>query len=366
MHVLIASMSIDTRRGTGIAQKATLMARALLRAGERVTILTSDTFDSARLQELRGADIVQLPLLNRRFWIPLPMPGRVRMAVAAADVVVIHNHWPLLNMLTARAARRMAKPTVVIPSGALPMLGRSAHMKRVFNALGGLGIIRDATLHVATTAEEARDFEAYGVRADRVHIIPNAVEMAPQGASANGLYPSPFILFAGRLYPSKGPHLLLDAFFRIADRIPHHLVFAGPDRGMLEELRVQAAGKPASHRVHFTGYLSPAEVAPAIAASDIVVVPSLFDTMPLVILEAGVHARPAIITDRCGAQAFVDTGVVRLTTADPAAIADALLDVLTSADQGRSLGRALHDYVLSHHTWDVVVERYRELFRRIV
>ncbi len=366
MHVLITSMSIETRRGSGIAQKAALMARALLRAGERVTILTCDELSPARREELRGAEIVRLPLLYRRFWIPLPVFRRVRNAVSDADVVVILNHWPPLNMLAARAARRMAKPTVVIPSGALPVVGRSRRLKRIFNAIGGSAIIRDATVHVATTAEESLDFEAYGVPANRVHIVPNAVEVPPKSEPASGNSPTPFILFAGRLYPSKGPDLLLDAFFRIADRIPHDLVLAGPDRGMLDELRIAASGKRSSHRVHFRGYLSPSQVGPAIAAADVVVVPSLFDTMPHVILEAGVHGRPAIISDRCGGGAFADAGVVRLTTPDAASIAEALMDVLTSADRGRSLGRALQEHVLSHYTWDVVVEHYRRLFYSIV
>lgn len=364
MRILITSMSIETRRGSGIAQKAALMARALLRAGEHVTILTCDSLSPARREELAGAEIVRLPLLVRRFWIPLPLFRRVRNAVADADVVVILNHWPPLNLLTARAARRMGKPTVVIPCGALPVEGRSRRLKRVFNALGGREIIRDATLHVATTAEEALEFEAYGVPADRVHIVPNAIEVPPHGEPPTH-HPAPFIAFAGRLYPSKGPDLLIDAFFRIADRIPHDLVLIGPDRGMLDRLRLQASGRRSSHRVHFRGYLAPAQVGPAIAGADVVVVPSLFDAMPHVILEAGVHARPAIISDRCGGTPFADAGVVRLTTPNAESIAEALVDVLTSADRGGALGRALQEHVLSHYTWDVVVERYQQLFHSV-
>lgn len=366
MRVLITSMTVDNRLGSGIAQKSTLMARALLRAGEEVTLLTSDTVSPSRREELRGAGFVRLPLLNRRYWVPLPLLRRLREAVENADIVVIVNHWIFLNMLTAREARRLGKPTVVVPSGALPVRGRSRRWKRLFNAIGGLRIVRDASLHIATTETEVSEFESYGVSADRVHFVPNAIELPPGDATAADHLPSPFILFAGRLFPTKGPDLLLQAFLRIADRIPHHLVLAGPDRGMLDELRGAAAKTSSAHRIHFTGYLSPSQIAPVIAASDVVVVPSLLDWMPHVILEAGAHVRPTIITDRCGADGFAHAGVVRVTSPGAEEIATALLDILTSDDRGASLGRSLYEHVRSHYTWDVVVERYRRLFHRVV
>lgn len=369
MRILLVSMTIDPATGTGIAEKTTGIARALLRAGDRVAILTSGPFPAARREELRDAEIVTLPLVNRRFWIPFPLigrMGRVRRAVAGADVIVLCNHWMLLNLLAARAARRLGKPTVSIPSGALPVAGRSLRLKRLYNRMGGTRMMRDAAAHVATTAEEVDDFIAYGVPQDRVHVIPNAVELPQRPRTGSQFYPAPSILFAGRLTSKKGPDLLLDAFIRIADRIPHHLVLAGPDMGLLGLLRDMAARAGLAARVHFPGAISPQELAGAYASSSIVVVPSRIDTMTLVVLDAGVHARPLIITDRCGVGSFAEAGAVRLTSADAGSIAAALVEVLTSADQGAAMGRALREHVVAHYAWDTIVERYRELFRRVI
>jgi glycosyltransferase involved in cell wall biosynthesis len=294
----------------------------------------------------------------------LPLLRRLRAAVESADIVVIVNHWVPLNILVAHAAWRLRKPTVVVPSGALPVRGRSRWLKRLFNAAGGRRIIRDAALHIATTAGEVNEFVSYGVNAGHVHLIPNAIELPERSVFAAGL-PSPFILFAGRLFVTKGPDLLLQAFLSIANRIPHNLVLAGQDRGMLDTLRSTAARTAFSHRIHFTGYLSPAQLEPVIAASDVVVVPSKIDWMPHVILEAGAHARPTIITDRCGAAEFAEAGVVHMTSANEEGIAAALLDILSTNDRGASLGRSLYGYVKSHYTSDNVVGRYLKLFQGI-
>jgi glycosyltransferase involved in cell wall biosynthesis len=227
-------------------------------------------------------------------------------------------------------------------------------------------MIRDAAAHVATTHEEADDFTAYGVRADRVHVIPNAIEFPQHTPGGSSGYPAPLSLFVGRLASEKGPDLLLDAFCRIAGHIPHHLVLAGLDTGMLHSLRSTAAREGLAARVHFPGAIPHDQMERAMAASEVVVVPSRADAMTLVILDAAVHARPLIITDRCGVSSFAEAGVVRLTSADPASIAEALLDVLTSADRGAAMGRALREYVIAHYTWDTVVESYRGLFRSVV
>ncbi len=48
----------------------------------------------------------------------------------------------------------------------------------------------------------------------------------------------PFIMFIGRLNHIKGPDLLLQAFCNVRDKLNgYHLVFAGPDGGMLRELK---------------------------------------------------------------------------------------------------------------------------------
>ena len=365
MHVLLVCMSLDPAFGTGTAEKAAGLARALMRAGERVTILTIDTFSAARSEDLRDARMVSLPLLNRRFWIPFPFFHRIREAVASADIVVLTNHWMLLNLAAASAARRLGKPTVVIPSGALPITGRSRLIKRLYNAAGGTRLIFEAAAHIATTREEAGNLTAYGVRADRIHVIPNAIELPAVTATGPSPYPTPFILFVGRLTATKGPDLLLEAFIRVAGRIPHHCVLAGPDEGMLPALRRTALRAGLAARVHIPGAISREEADRAFASSAIVVVPSRGDAMTLVVLEAAVHARPLIITDRCGVGSFAEAGAVRMTAADSTSIADALFEVLTSSDGGAEMGRTLRQYVAAHYTWDVIVEHYRRVFQEV-
>ena len=61
---------------------------------------------------------------------------------------------------------------------------------------------------------------------------------------------TPYILCVAHTYPHKRVHLLIDAFFQLVDKIPHHLILVG--RARRGEKRVQAslACSVASERIH--------------------------------------------------------------------------------------------------------------------
>lgn len=114
------------------------------------------------------------------------------------------------------------------------------------------------------------------------------------------------LLFVGRLAPVKGLRVLLDALKGLAEDLPQLrlvLVGDGPDRKNLE-----AAAAPLGDMVHFTGYLSQAEVAQAMQACDIFVLPSFAEGVPVVLMEAMASLKPVIATQVAGVGELVEDG----------------------------------------------------------
>ena len=169
-------------------------------------------------------------------------------------------------------------------------------------------MVREADGHVAIAANEIPYFKAYGVPEDKVVVIPNGI--APEDYSVSDstafrkryrLGDHPFVLFVGRLNHIKGPDLLLEAFCRAGeDLADFHLVLAGPDEGMLAQLRALAREAGIDDRVHFIGRLGGAEKSWAYHAAELLVVPSRQEAMSLVALEAGVTGTPVLLTEECG------------------------------------------------------------------
>ncbi|MDB5825052.1 MAG: putative glycosyl transferase, group 1 family protein, partial [Herminiimonas sp.] len=164
MHVLNVNHTLDPVTGGGTAERTIKMSQFLARAGVTCKVLAGSAgFDAARFPPQEKLRFVTVPLLSKRFFIPLISGARLRRLVDEADVIHLMGHWSLLNALVYRAARRLGKPYVVCPAGALPIYGRSRLFKRLYNLIVGNKLIRNASAKIAITEAERDHFRSYGI-----------------------------------------------------------------------------------------------------------------------------------------------------------------------------------------------------------
>lgn len=373
--VLNVNHLLDPVSGGGTAERTFQMSRFLAKAGIDCRVLTTDLgLTAERRARLNGVTITAAACLSKRFFVPRLSPAVIRVLVRQADVVHLMGHWTVLNALVYWAARAAKKPYVVCPAGALPLYGRSRWLKKLYNALIGRAIIANAAAWIAVTPDEAMQFAEYGVDAGQITVLPNGVD--PDDFSAgdvatfrdrHGLGDAPLLLFMGRLNTIKGPDLLLQAFARIAPCfLEHHLVLAGPDGGLLDQLRTDIDSLGISGRVHFTGYLGGADKAGAYAAAELLAIPSRQEAMSIVVLEAGACGTPVLLTDRCGFDDVARIAGGAVVPATVEGIAEGLEALLLDRASLPEKGRNLHRYVTERFTWELLVERYLHLYRSLL
>ena len=117
------------------------------------------------------------------------------------------------------------------------------------------------------------------------------------------------LIFVGRLTAVKGVPILLEAVSRLRERHPGiELVLAGdgPDRAWIEG-RVQQLGLAGNVRI--TGYLSQEQVRDELSASDIFVMASFAEGVPVVLMEAMTSGLPVVATRIAGISELVEDGV---------------------------------------------------------
>ncbi len=371
-------MSIDPVTGGGTAERTVKLARYLASSGVDSALLTLDTgIDAAMSDSLRGVRLHLMDSLNKRFYIPRLSFKHLSEIVACADVVHLMNHWTVINALVYAACRKLDKPYVVCPAGALPIFGRSAALKKIYNLIIGKEIIQNAWGHIAIPVDEILQFEPYAVSPEKVTVIPNGID--PSDFLANdtarfrekfNLPDKPLILFLGRLNLIKGPDLLLEAFSLAQTELSdYHLVFAGPDGGMLAELERLTAEFFLQDRVHFPGYIGGDDKSRAYHAAELLVIPSRQEAMSIVALEAGISGTPVLLTDRCGFDQVAEIGGGMVVKPSAEALKSGLLTLCTDphgSGKLRRMGQALRDYVGAEYTWSSVVEKYIQLYRRIL
>lgn len=379
MKVLLVNHLLDAVSGGGTAERTYQLARFLAAAGVDCTLLALDIGITAeRRAGLGAAKLVAVPCRNERFFVPRLSRAELERLVAAADVVHLSGHWTLLNARVFAACRRLGKPYLFCPAGALKPFGRSLWLKRLYELAVGRRLARFAAACVAVTDAERADFSAYGVAAERVVVIPNGIdpdayELAdPLAAAAGfrrelGIGNARCVLFLGRLNAIKGPDLLLEAFAALgAVAADAHLVFAGPDGGMKQRLEALARVTGIGARVHFTGFLGGAQKLAALHAATLLAIPSRREAMSIVVLEGGICACPVLFTDACGLDDLAREGAGTMVPATAPALATGLARLLGDADGARAAAARLQCIVRRDYLWEVQAQRYLALARCVL
>jgi glycosyltransferase involved in cell wall biosynthesis len=207
--------------------------------------------------------------------------------------------------------------------------------------------------------------EGKGVRA-RVEVVPNGVDLrrfAPQERAAArarlGLDAGPLALCVGRITEEKGQDLLVGVWDRVRARVDGAalaLVGSGPAE---DALRAQAGTGVvlAGHRDDVPDWL---------AAADVVVVPSRWEGMSLVMLEAMAAGRPVVSTDVPGAREALRDGGGAVVPIDAAALADAIAQRLSDPALAGAEGRAARAAAERSHDVEDLVRRIDELYTLVL
>lgn len=206
-------------------------------------------------------------------------------------------------------------------------------------------------------------------------VIPNGIDMAPLAALPRvEAGPGEFrIGFVGRVVPIKDVKTFIRAVKIVSGTLPGaHAVIAGPgdeDPEYLEECRTLAATLGVADRVEFTGRIDVKRIYPRI---DVLVLTSISEGLPLVILEAAAAGIPVVSTDVGACRELLEgrlpadraIGASGLVTglADPAATARAILSLAGDRGLREEMGRAGQTRVRAHYQETDLIRRYREIY----
>jgi len=249
----------------GSVRAATDLTRALVQAGHRVTVLTTDTLSpTARAPVLRetldGVEVVRVRNLSNalrgrlNLSTPRGLAAAARTLIAERQIDLVHCHElrAVETLRVAPVAKALDVPVVVSPHGTLPTNTGRATFKRAWDRLPGRRLLPYFDAVIALTRDEAADaralWAARGIDIP-IHIVPNGVHLdefaaLPPKEAARArwnLGEGPVVLFLGRLHARKGVQVLLPAFAGALEQVPDaRLLVAGPDEGMLAALQAQA------------------------------------------------------------------------------------------------------------------------------
>lgn len=195
---------------------------------------------------------------------------------------------------------------------------------------------------------------------ERLHIVhcaitPDRYISAPR---AHGSH----LLFVGRLAAVKGLPVLFDALQNV--NIPDlrlSVIGDGPDRAALE---TKARELGLSNIVDFLGYRSQSDVAEILGDTDILVLPSFAEGVPVVLMEAMAAQVPVVTTRIAGIPELIEDGKSGLLCppGDPVALSTAICAILADPNMAANMGDTGRAKVIAEFNTPKEAARLAHLF----
>jgi glycosyltransferase involved in cell wall biosynthesis len=278
---------------------------------------------------------------------------------------VFHAHlvWPLACTYGLAAAALFRVPAVVATQQLFAPV--ETPRDRRLQKLISMGIDR----YIAVSDNLARELRPLVFRPERVVVIHNSVatarfRCAPSAALRESLTTIglPLVLTLSRLDPQKGLPFLLEAAKMVPDAV-FAVAGAGRDRAALED---QARSLGLNGRLLFLGHRD--DIPDLLAVCDLFVLPSLFEGLPISVLEAMAAGKPVVATRIGGTDETVEEGRTGflVPARDPAALASAIRRVLADPPEARRMGEAGRARALSEFSAETMVGRTTGLYENLL
>jgi len=288
----------------------------------------------ARLVKKYDIDVVQTHLLTILDFLVLLVRYTTRLRVVlwtfhSANFVIAERHLPKYKWLLKPkryAHHLLYRLTSCLVNGFIAV---SDEVKEAMMEI--IGPIQDKI----TVIHNGVDVKRYG------HLVDKTRVQSQLGLGDNAR----LIAVVGTLGEPKGHRYLVEAMATVAPQYPDvHVLFIG-DGHLKEELQAQVESLNLGQWVHFLGNRH--DVPDLLAASELFVLPSLWEGLSMALLEAMAAGKPIVATAVSGTTQVMipgETGLV-VPPRDSRALAEAIIQLLSNPAQAQMMGQAARQHV---------------------
>jgi glycosyltransferase involved in cell wall biosynthesis len=299
---------------------------------------------------------------------------------------IIHTHTPKAGLLGQLAARLAGVPVVVNTIHGFYFHERMRPLARRFYILMEKIAARCSTHIFSQNAEDLATAGREGIaRPPQVELLGNGIDLTrfdPRAITAEDeracrravALPedAPVVGFVGRLAAErKGFRDFLAAAKVIAGRLPsvRFVIVGEADHGKPDAVEPAVAAEYGiADRCLFLGQRANAELPPLYKIMSVLVLPSVFEGIPRMVMEAAAMGVPAVVTDVKGNREVVthDSNGLLVPFGDVPALAAAILRVLTEPETARRMSAAALEMAAGHFDERLVFAKVQDTYARLL
>ena len=348
------------------------IARQLVARGHKATVWCADIPEHDEKRFVRdGVDIIRLP--------PKRVLGGIDPVVSIKDldmnfdIVHLHDTLPVLIRRSVKRARKEKIPVVTtFHNDYIKTSLGGKILKRIRWALQGRRTLHASNARIALTPYYAKHLKGRGVRKS-IDVLPNGFEPVTEDAVRPSTLPideqeRPLLVFVGRLSEQKGLDVLMDAWDSLCQQGEPNARLAIAGSGELNEWlddRIASSTYPQS--IAKLGRVEDSEKRWLFEQAKGVLIPSRFEGLPTVLLEAMHAGAPTVMADvnDLGRLVTEPNAGLSVTPGDSNELVEAI-NALLEADEGQLKTWSENGQEASKpYLWSNIVDDLLKVYKRV-
>jgi glycosyltransferase involved in cell wall biosynthesis len=371
----------------GVEKHMMELSRELVKQNVDVTIITSKIDGTPEYEEMEGVRVHRIPCLNIKVpgFYPPPLIlspffiGHLKGLddKYGFDIIHLQNRFFVDFDMAALYAKLKGKPFMMTIHNARPV-GISLPITvfgTAYDLLIGRWPFALADRIIAVSDWVRSDISKYHIDINKMVPVHNGINVNSFKPASEknvrrkyGINDDPMLLFVGRIITQKGINYLIDAMpLIIKDHPDVRLLIVG--RGnLLEPLKERIRKSGLEKNVIFSGYMTEEMLKEAYGTCDIFVLPSVWEVLPIAILEAMSSSRPVICTNAGGNSELVENGVngYVVPMRDPPALAESISTLLKDPELMKKMGAASRKKAEEEFDWKLIAARTKQVYEGLL
>lgn len=370
----------------GVEKHMYELSRELVRQNVDVTVVTARIKGTAAYEELEGVKVNRVPCLSVNVPGLYPPPLIISPFFSmylkrldeenGFDIIHLQNRFFVDFDTAALYARLRHKPFMMTIHNARP-LGISPAITifgSAYDWLIGRWPFAMADRIIAVSEWVKYDIAKYHIDERKIVPVHNGINVSsfkPTAAtSVRKQYgiDGPMLLFVGRMITQKGIPYLIEAMPLVLVRHPDAKLLLIGRGNALENLKKKTKAMGLEKSVLFSGYMTEEMLKEAYGTCDLFVLPSIWEVLPIAILEAMSSARPVVCTNAGGNAELVKDGLngYVVPMRDPEALADKINALLDDPEKRKSMGRAGRRRAEDEFDWKIIALKTKQVYEELL
>jgi glycosyltransferase involved in cell wall biosynthesis len=334
-----------------------------------IVVITRRFSTTPKYEKNKDVEIFRVRWLKGFFFRNISFNFMAFIKALRIDFDIIYSHAPIATSFGLALSKIKKTPIITAPLGLASQQPQyNKGIKKFFSILEKFVYSRSDCVIFSHVQQKEVFEKKLGFSPEKYRIIHPGVDTKRfeniDGAKIKKEYKilknEKVITFVGRLIEVKGLRYLIEAIRQLKGHFHVLIVGSGDQR---EELEAMVSRLKLKNVVTFTGRVK--SIPDILAATDIFVLPSVSEGLPIALLEAMAASKACVVTDiGLPVEDGTDALVVKPCVVDE--LSNALKHLLNNEDLRNKLGTGARKKAKQNFSWDRAVEEYLRLFEELV